>query len=70
MKHLFPLLAVMAVLCFFSCSEEPQEEFPEVAEDGLLLNDDLIAVRSAEEGNPLGPSPRQRRQRTALMDSY
>lgn len=48
MKHLFPLLAVMAVLCFVSCSEEPQEELPEVAEDGLLLNDDLIAVRSAD----------------------
>ena len=48
MKHIFPILAVIAALCFVSCGEEPQEELPEVAEDGLLLNDDLIAVRSAD----------------------
>ena len=29
-----------------------------------------VSLPDPLEGNPLGPSPRQRRQRTALMDSY
>lgn len=46
MKHTIFFITIFAMALLFSCKNREVVEFPDVADEGLLLNDDLIAVRS------------------------
>lgn len=49
MKHInLMLIAVAAIILLAACSGPNKEEALEIVDEGLLLNDDLVAVRSDE----------------------
>ena len=49
MKHInLMLIAVAAIIFLAACSGPKKEEALEIVDEGLLLNDDLVAVRSDE----------------------
>ena len=49
MKHInLMLIAVAAIILLAACSGPKKEEALEIVDEGLLLNDDLVAVRSDE----------------------
>ncbi|MBQ7711840.1 MAG: WG repeat-containing protein [Bacteroidales bacterium] len=49
-NQLFMLVAVVAFTFFTACNEKKFQEDTNVADEGLLLNDDLVAVRTDDGG--------------------
>ena len=48
MKHTFFFIAAVAAALLSSCKDRKIEEYSKVADEGLLLNDDLVAVKTED----------------------